>query len=419
MTPDETFKGWLYRPYIDLTPEAPEGNPQTTGLLFAIRALEKERDYPRLHAVYSFGLRERICQEAGCPEYVVSDLDLLPEQLDTPRWHSLREALLRNWVTPSQETTRLRALWLLHRLYMPRAVLRYSQGAESAEVDAIRGMAKLSLANAKQMALDTSDLERAAKGEAGSWAAVEATYMLAAISAKQRGGEDLGHWVAEHYRQVKAVDEDEHTMAKLTSRYHRVRAFLPQLARDVPSMVRAMDLAEEWADRMSRVTPEQEAEWLVLHCALYESRVKEALVIGAPDLALQRAERYVEIAPLFPQAYLALAQVHIERKEIDPAIHAYDAVVRYGPPFTEVAWFMLGQCREEVGFLRQARECYLRALEIDPEGISSLEQLVGVAGLLGDREVERWAKLRLVALGDPEAEAERFYRRYEGVLGGG
>jgi len=421
-----SLTSWLYRPYIDLTPTGPDGNPQTVGLLFALAAVERDANYPRLHGLYPASFREAILRQARFPEYQLHDPLDLPEELWTSQWETLCAKLQEfDALAPEQ---RLRVLWLLHRMHLHHAILRYAPAVEpdelkfsesAAAMTFIRGTARLALHYDGESDLDTSDLELVAEyAPPGQWSVVEATYYLSAVTAKKKGNvEEVRHWTDLHRRQIEATAADEHTSAKLWSRYHRVRAFVPQLAGDRAGMTAEMDRAEEWAEAMSRETWRQEAEANVLSCALWESRTKEALVLGDLELAEERVRRCIAFAPLDPQPRLDLGQVLVERGEYEKAADAYRVAAHYGPPATEVALFMLGQCLEKLGNLHAARDAYLSALELDPLGVASLEQLVSVAKTLDDYVVAQWALGRLEALGTVESEELLPYQKYEGSLG--
>jgi tetratricopeptide (TPR) repeat protein len=422
-----SFTAWLYRPYIDLTPAAPPGNPQTAGLLYAVHAVEHDVDTARIHGLYAPSFRDAILRQSRFTEYEVDDPVDLPSNLRSTQWETLAANLSELDALPPEK--RVRTLWLLHRLHLHYAILRYApalgpdeiRSAEGAAMAFIRGTARLALHFDGETELDTTELELVVQhAPAGDWAAVEATYYLSAVTAKRKGdAAGVERWTDAHRAQIQAAERDEHTNAKLWSRYHRVRAFVPQLNGDHAGMTAEMDKAQEWAERMSRDTAEREAEANVLAYALWESRTKEALLLGDRDLAEERVRRCIEFAPLDPQAWLDLGQVLVERDDFAGAADAYRTAARFGPPATEAALFMLGQCLEQLGDSEAARDAYLHALDLDPLGVSSLEQLAGLAETpnAADGVVSTWARNRLHELGEAEEAELRPYQQYEGTLG--
>jgi tetratricopeptide (TPR) repeat protein len=183
-----------------------------------------------------------------------------------------------------------------------------------------------------------------------------------------------------------------------------------------------MDAAEAWAEQMRRDTPETAAEWRALTGAICESRTKEALVLGKLDVAERWARRGVERGPSDPRAYLELGQVLIEQERVEDALANYRMAVRFGPPGTEIGWFMAGQCLELLDRREEACDAYLAALAIDPLAISAAERLSELAsGLSAD--VGAWARTTAESLRQLKAERGRTtetvrpYQRYAGVLG--
>jgi tetratricopeptide (TPR) repeat protein len=253
----------------------------------------------------------------------------------------------------------------------------------------MRGISQISLADNP----DTLDLEWVANETAlGERPAIEATYFLAAAEAKGTSPDlgDLGYWVSEHHKQISAADAEPHDRAKWWSRYYRVQAFIPQFEKDKKGVTFALNRAQMFADEMRDGVEKQ-----TLQMALAETRTEEALMLGDTALALERANRYVELNPLNPEAYLKLGKVLATGAEHASAAKAYLKAAQYCPPKTEIVKFSLGYCYEQLGMLTEAQDAYLDALNSDPEGYSSLEQLIEVAGRLKNHVLKDWAKQRL------------------------
>jgi tetratricopeptide (TPR) repeat protein len=302
------------------------------------------------------------------------------------------------------------------------------RGEPYAGIVYLRGLSKFAFANDHTAELDTTELESAAAlAPDGGWARVEATYSLCAAAAKLSHDADrLRHWLAEHRRQIELADADQHTRNKLMSRFHRMYAFVPQFARDWTGMTAEMDLAEGFAKAMRHDTPDTLAEWTVLGLAVRESRTKEALVLGDLDRAEMWARSAVELCSADPHGWLELGQVLIEREKIEEALDAYRKAVRFGPPGTEIAWFMAGQCYEALGEPEAAADAYLAALDVDPLAISAAQRLAELAPGLGSADLADWVKVKAAHLeamaaapAAPKAEDVRPYQQYEGVLGRG
>ena len=175
---------------------------------------------------------------------------------------------------------------------------------------------------------------------------------------------------------------------------------------------------------MRRDTPETRAEWSLLILGINESRTKEALLLGKLDVAEDWARRAVRHAPSDPRGYLELGQVLIEQQRVRDALDSYRLAVRFGPPGTEIAWFMIGQCLEALDEPEHACDAYLASLDLDPLAISAAERLSEVAAKGGSPDLAAWARARVATLTSVEATSQapaaddvKPYQQYSGVLG--
>jgi tetratricopeptide (TPR) repeat protein len=431
-TIESSFAGWLYRPYIDLGEWRAHGDPITIGLELAARAVSEGRDdYARLNGLIPPSARRAIVTRSGFPQYAVDDPQELPSELRSRRWQDLCDQLA---VYPALDPdARMRVLWLLHRLCMHSAVLRYendrpaSAGAflppDEADRRYMRGMSTITLFRDGEMDVpDLSELEAvAALATAGTWAHIEATYLLAQFHLKDLGDKDaFVRYLDVHKAAIDAADVDDHRLHKILSRYHRVRAFLPHFNGDMPAMTHEMDLAEYHCDLMRRDDVNTTAEWCMLRSALLESRTKERLVRGDLDGAERYALELIRHVPADPHPWLELGQVRIEQSNIEGAVAAYQWASLLGPAVTHISDFMLGQCLEKLGRMDEARVAYLRSLAADPLGISTARR-VEASGLNSANELMRiWSRghlLRLTELDEGKKDSLREYQKYAGVLG--
>lgn len=397
--PPLSFTGWLYHPYLDLSPAPKYGNPQTEGLLLALRAfLDEDDDVPRIHALFTPSTRVEIVNQSGAPLYHADDPRELPRELRTAEWQALCDALAT--FDRLDDEQQVRVLWLLHRLHMHRAILGRQRRATNTYANPhayayMHALAQLALAFDREapLTLNLYAMERVAmESKEGSWEKVEATYHLTAISGKFLKDEHATkQWAELHREAVEPFSGDKHTMMKLWSRYHRAAAFVPMLEGNKKAMVREMDAAEVQLGLMETDTPAKTVEYQAVASALYESRAKEALLLGDHDLALERADKYVSTAPRFPSAHLCRGQVLGEASRWEEAAESFRLAALYGPPYTERALFHLGNCLEQLDDLGGARDAYLAALKVDPLGDSSYERLHVVADTLGERDLAEWA----------------------------
>lgn len=428
---EESFAGWLYRPYFDLGAWKTDGNPHTRGLELAREAVVEQDDrFARLHTTILPSARHAIIRHTGLVQYLVDDPVDLDPRLRTPAWQVLCDQL--GVYEKLDAETRVRLLWLLHRLCMHAAIVEYETStvpptSRLADGDAavlfMRGQAGLSLFRDGKGPLSLERLEHVADaGRPGCWGHVEATYLLAQFHAKYRGGDTdaLREYLGRHRESIEAAGAGSHEFNKLMSRHYRMVAFLPQLTGDHEGMSSALDEAERRCGLLSRGDASERAEWDLLHSSLYETRTKEKLVRGDLDLAMDYASRLVELTPADPHPRLELGEVQIAVGDHRAAIESYRWAALLGPHVIQVAEFMIGQCMQALGDRGAARAAYVRSLDADPLAISTATKLVaggfgGENGALADWAANRLATLR--AIDDGTADRLHSYQRYEGGLG--
>jgi hypothetical protein len=429
---ESSFAGWLYRPYVDLGEWRAHGDPITIGLELAARAVSEGRDdYARLNGLIPPSARRAIVVRTGFSQYLVEDpLELHPE-LRTPRWQDLCDHL-KAYATLDPDA-RMRVLWLLHRLCMHSAVLRYEtdeqpSGKAALSLDEanrryMRGMSMITLFRDGETTVpDLSELEIVgALAAPGTWAHIEATYLLAQFHLKDLGDKDtFVRYLDIHKGSIDAADLDDHRLHKVLSRYHRVRAFLPHFDGDLAAMTEEMDLAEHHCDLMRRDDVNTAAEWCMLRSALLESRTKERLVRGDLDGAERYALKLIDHVPADPHPWLELGQVRIEQSNLEGAVAAYQWASLLGPAVIHISEFMLGQCLENLGRSEEARAAYLRSLAADPLGISTARRL-DASGLNSSNTLVRtWSQAhltRLTEMDEGRQDTLREYQKYDGVLG--
>ncbi|GLF95376.1 tetratricopeptide repeat protein [Streptomyces yaizuensis] len=426
-----TFIGWLYRPYFDFGEWEADGNSAVEGLSLAIRSLVEESDaYPRVHGISPPSVRRGIVRHAMLPEYLLDDPAELAPDLRTPAWRALCGQLAD--YAGLDRRARLRVLWALHRAGLHAAVLRHEHGPaprsgtrlddDTAALAFMRGQALYAQAiDGGPASAAVAELRGVReRARPGSWAHVEATYLLSSICVKMLDDvPGFRRHLERHARSVDASDAVGHERHKLLSRYHRIAALAPQLAGDHAAMSREMDRAEHFCALMRRDDSATRAEWGLLRYALLESRTKEMFVLGDFERAEQYALSLTEHMPAEPRALLTLGQVHVERENIPEAAKAYRKAALLGPQITHVAQFMLGQCLEHLGDMDAARLAYAQAAASDPLGISTL-QLLDRDEVAGEESpLRRWADRRGAFLREERnaVHGARGYRAYEGKLG--
>ena len=93
----------------------------------------------------------------------------------------------------------------------------------------------------------------------------------------------------------------------------------------------------------------------------------------------------------------------LENGKIEEAQEEYLTAAELGPPGSEIALFMAGQCYQALGNNKAALRCFKRSLHYDPMGISALEALGSLDTALFSKDgglslIEKWAGESLVSI---------------------
>lgn len=398
---------WLLRPYLDLGPCA-QGPLHVHAVEEGWRAYSEGRTkaFAPQRAMPP-GFRAQLAAEAGGAPYDVRDPRELPDGLRTARWRELCAALDAWHGAPAESQVRLARL--LHSLCLYQPLLALIPGApprgagadpQRAELAFLRASAQYMLGLPRRIAeYDNADLsvfvDIALQPDAAQPAGFNCTAMVFVHKAKTGAPPgELEEWSGRLERALaEAVARaDDFTARLLTSRFYRATGFLPQRRGDRAEVVRVMNAAEQHA---LAIVPSSDAEQRLylenLH-ALTESRTKEALWLGDLDGAAARARALTQIDPYDSKAWVELGQVHFLRKEWREGARAYALAAMLGPPASAVGRHMAGACLRELGEDALAALLFRDTLEIDPLGISPLEEIDDLPDESALRVLRRWAR---------------------------
>jgi tetratricopeptide (TPR) repeat protein len=404
-----SFKCWLQRPFLDLGP-APPGSPfHVLAVEFGYRALVEAQPLPHLQISLNPSYRKAAVAAAGLPEYGVDRPDALARSLWTHRWATLCEHIdAFSELPPGKQ---VRTGWLLAKLCFydvilellpPDAVADLRLSGDQASLAYLRAWARFSkwLDNDCET-FSLAEFEPIALEAPVGLARIDAGYEMVRQHAKFTG--DVAaceRWQRVHRESIASAREhiDSFTFGLMMSRYHRVGGFIPQMRSDRSGVEAEMTAAERiardlpWHDETHRIAADE-----MLYAAI-ESRMKEALWAGDLDLALERADKYLRLAPQSARGWSHRAGVLLERSAVSEALECYRESARLAPPGEEEALFMAGQCCEHEQDLEGAMDAYLGALRVDPLGISAASRLEQVASRLEHRAVVEWSRSHLAAL---------------------
>lgn len=404
---DARLASWMLRPFIDLG-RFSDGPLYARGIEEYWRAFaQPEAPVFSLQRTLPVGFRLQLVEQAGRPEYAVSDPRQLPEPLRTPRWQAVCDALGR-WRSLSDEI-RLRLVLLLHSLCLYEPVLSHvaarnpdwqRRGAEAVELAYWRASAHyvvgLPQRVAEYRAADLSVFEAIAERRPDAVpAAFNAAVKVFVHGAKVGAPLDVLERQAARMARIHAhtvARADDFTAGLLTSGFYRALALLPQRQGKRAQVVRLMDLAERHARALRPASGAQHLMHLENLHPVLESRTKEALWLGDLELALARALEVTRLDPYDSKAWVELAQVRRARKEWALAAEAYVIAAMLGPPASAIGRHMAGVCFRELGQPALAAFFFKEALEADPLGISPRDGIGRLPDLAVLHALKEWSR---------------------------
>ncbi len=395
---------WMLRPYLDLAPV--QGGP------LHVQCIEQgwnsfaEEARPRFLPQRAMppGFRLQLGQEAG-PPYALSDPRELPEHLRSERWSYLCHSL-DHWDDLSRDR-QCRLASLLHSMCLYPLLLKLIPDADELalphDADAVHLMfwrASASFLN-RQLKKATSFQHEdmiVFKRIAVEAADVipdgfNATAKIFVHMAKTRSPlNELAEWgdLFERAMLKAAAGMDEFNADLYRSRFYRGIGFLPQRKDQRNEVVRLMDRAEFHARKMKPVTMAQTVLYRENLHAMLESRTKEALWMGDKDLALNRALGVVEIDPFDAKAWAEVGEIRYLRQEWREASEAYAVAAMLGPPASAVGRYMSGVCLRKLGLPLLSALLFKDALETDPLGVSSRQQIQDLPKVEALEVLKRW-----------------------------
>lgn len=382
-----SFTAWLLRPYLDLT-LADTCPLHALGVEISYSQLiDPEQPFfaPQTHPQAQF--RSIFLKEARLPEYAIEHPAQLDNQLRTERWQRLVE--LTAGAADATVETRLRLATCLNSLGLYSATASVIPRIAEAEVvrDPFAALLAMKRAHAVWKADPTEpnerenvrSLELATRtcGDSEHHVRLRAAVTLVVYFAKtrRRDRSAVADWRRTAEREYARLKPEEDWRDLLyASAFWRGVSFLPYISGDREMTRNELDRAEVFARGADTGT---EARQMLaaqnLH-PLLETRTKEAVWAGQPELATARARELVKLDPVDPKVHIALGDVLRERS-VAAALDCYREAARLGAPFTALAHFRIGRCLEQLGRDREACNAYRQAVEADRFGASPRQRL--------------------------------------------
>jgi tetratricopeptide (TPR) repeat protein len=400
---------WLQRPYFDLG-SSNTGSVNHCGIELTYKSLTTNTSIsPGVQVNISPLFREELIRATGLHQYRIKNPIELPNELRTDRWTKLCD-FLTNY-NELDTLTKVRVMNLLRSLCFHEAVLEYVPRMSASEISSSSEMAALAWCRAVSNRFihydysktpDFDEIENiATSAPHQSRTRINAALLLVveyANSSKDVENAEFWRSCAEKIIQEIKPELNDFEYNLLISVYYRSVSFVPFLHKDKDRLIKEMDLCEFHGKNLVCESEHQQIVARENFNLLMESRAKEALWLGDVDLAEERTRLLVEREPLDPRYHLELGEILIKQHRIEEALKIYRSAARLGPPGTEIAWFMAGQCHESLNELDIACDCYLASLQLDPEAISSLEKLTELAPKISSIHLKSWSIARLTEL---------------------
>src|SRR5262249_12341427 len=100
-------------------------------------------------------------------------------------------------------------------------------------------------------------------------------------------------------------------------------------------------------------------------------------------------EKILEQDPENLHAHFCLGIIFGDRGSLEEAIHHFEAVARRDPTDAHT-WFFLGKSQDQ--FSPRARECYEKALQLNPYLLGAINNLAGIYRLDDEKKADAYLK---------------------------
>ncbi|MGI9423440.1 MAG: tetratricopeptide repeat protein [Hyphomicrobiaceae bacterium] len=397
---------WILRPFIDL-------NPCFRGPLFAQGVeyywnafIDPEQPQFVLQRTLPRVFRSQVLLEIGYNKHIVDDPRALPNDLRSPRWTTLCNALA-DWRSLSKRT-RCRLALLLHavcfyklieELVPPLDGIDDLSDQSSARLAYLRASSSYVLSMPNRVSdYGGADLDAfvqiANSKKVHPTVGFDASIKIFTHLAKNKGSEtELVEWRERAAAFVETMRNacSAFDLMLAESRFYRAAAFIPQIAGNKCEVARLMELAEQLAEKINSESAAQNILRLENLHPLLESRTKEALWLGDLDAALERSQKVTVIDPFEARGWLELGQVLMRRGELDQATEAYCTAALVGPPASAISRHMAGVCLQQRGKLAEAALMYKSAISFDPQVISPHDQILKLPDHPVFEVIKKWS----------------------------
>ncbi|HEU5156131.1 MAG TPA: hypothetical protein VFU43_03985 [Streptosporangiaceae bacterium] len=373
--------GVIYAPYLDLSDAHPDAPYHVHGLVWATQDLLEDTFRGFIQASVNASFREELTTHT-LAVYEGGSLEELPEELVSESWLAVRD--FGRSIQSLGDDAALKLGWVVSRLGFHAQALELLSNVESvrADIEYLRSWCRFRLSLDGVGVFQAKEFARIFEMCTPGVTKVDCAYqMVKSYGRSSSQIEQAKYWQEQHR---SALDElpglvDEDCAQRLSSRYHRVGGFIPQLEGDPVGVAAEMGAAEGIARGLPRLSADQQmlADEMLYPCL--ESRIKEAVWVNDLELAMVRAAEYIELRPLDGKGWFHAGDTYLAMKDYENAVTCFKMAEALAPPGQAIAQFMQAHCYEVMGLKSEALASYIASTTSDPLAVSSYEGIVRVA----------------------------------------
>lgn len=399
-----------YRPYLDFGPAVSNAPFHVVGLDWAIDDAINGTNHPEIQASVNESFRDELTI-SPLTAYSVDHPKDVPRDLISNRGRAFIDVLESHGrdIYPDG----LRACWALSKMGYHHLVLEIVPDDVSRDLSSASSSVDIEFAYLRTWAMfrcwlddpripyRVQSFEDIALHAPVSRPKLHAAYQVVMQTAKFSGDRaKCGEWQERHAKILSdiSLDLEPPEIARLTSRFHRVGGFLPQMDADADGVEREMTLAERAIRDAPAPDEFEETARLEMLFPCIESRMRESLWRGDLDSATSRAEEYINIRPTDPKGWSYRADILVEQAHFNAAAANFAMAAALAPPGRSIALYMRAQCLQQVGDDEGALLSLLDCIEADPLAIGAVAATADLSTRMGRKEISTWCSTRLEEL---------------------
>ncbi|OHX64147.1 tetratricopeptide repeat protein [Flammeovirga pacifica] len=355
--------------------------------------INKEDRNPDIHVFLTADFRNNFLSSLKKDEYIVNHPFDLSDDLKTKDWLLLEEKIKRFSILDVNDKINL--FRVLRRLCFYQLILDLSNNTEINTENHFYHyevfLAKYMLNIDGYFSFDINEMiVYALSIQSASVVKVKLWYLVCQFFVKfDFDLIQLQKYISFYYDSIQELKPliSENEYLEIISRFYRMKAFIPQLEGDLMVMSHYMDLCENFALEIQSKTSLENIYIKSILYPIYESRVKEYLIKEDYNNSLLYAQKLIDLQPYSGGGYMLLGQIYAEIKDYKLSKTAYLKSARLSPITAEIAYYMAGQCAQELNEYETAILFYKSSLDFDSTGYSNYENILEIAKEIRDESL--------------------------------